>query len=98
MIPKSPPIQDARQSKSAPHMATYLRLLGRPDVEHLGRIYREGLIREYGEVPSPILLSYVGGQRCLPDGTRQLTMWGRVIATVPPFFPKRRYGEPSFAP
>lgn len=66
------------------------------DAARTDRIFREALTREYGEVPSPVLLHYAGGQNILPDRTRQLTMFGRVIATVPPLIPSRQYGEPCF--
>ncbi len=71
-------------------------VIARIELRRVRATCREALIREYGEVPSPVLLSYVGKQLCLPDGTRQLTMWGRVIATVPPLLPKRQYGEPYY--
>lgn len=70
--------------------------LSRLDAERTDRLYREALIREYGEVPSPVLLALAGKQLILPDRTKQLTMWGRVIATVPPLIPNRQYGEPCF--
>lgn len=70
--------------------------LSRLDAARTDRIYREALTQEYGEVPSPVLLHYVGGQNVLPCHTRQLTMFGRVIVTVPPLLPSRQYGAPCF--
>ena len=72
--------------------------IARLDAGRTDHIYREALIRDYGEVPSVVLLNYVGKQLCHRDGTRELTMFGRVIATVPPLFPPRQYGEPCFTP
>lgn len=79
-------------------MNDLLHVLARLDAQRKDRIYREALIREYGEVPSFVLLSYVCKQLYHRDGTRQLTMFGRVIATVPPhpLLPPRQYGETCF--
>lgn len=74
--------------------AAFAALLPRLDAERTNRIYCEALICEYGEVPSTVLIGYVGKQLIHSDHTRQLTMWGKVIAPVTPLLPRRQYGEP----